>query len=668
MLYLFGLLVAALFILFGIDDLVWDIGSFFRSRFKKKDQIIRMADLDDTAPKLLAIIIAAWKEDAVLDAVVTNLIATAQYPRSMYHVFLGVYPNDEKTIAVAQGLEAKFPNVHMVANENAGPTCKADNINAVFRAIKTFEAGRGWVFKGFVIHDSEDVVHPLEFKMENYLLDRHDAMQFPVFPLQQMPRLKNLFPNLTVGTYADEFAENHFHTMVARNRSAAFVPSAGTGFALSRKLVEELAFENIFPEDSLTEDYKFSLTLKKRGYHLYYVLESIERLRDDGSVVREFVSTRSRFPSTFKTAVRQKTRWIYGITMQSFRFRDIFARNEMNFVQRYSLYKDWKAKFGNLMIFFGYIVFTYFIVSFFITLPVMYPKGSLSWYLCVLLTIMMFERQWMRAAAIKNIYGWKSTCIACFLPPVLPLRLVWGNIINFCATVRAWKQRFFGIGKSKSRKKRAPGRQSWDKTDHAFLEEDVLRRFHRNIGDVLLEKKLVAPKDLRSALQTAKEEGVPVGTILLTRESVTEEQLLQALAHVHHTVYAPLEKLPLPRNLMGFDRSLLYRILAYPLLEIGEILTVAISAQSPANARERLAAISGKTVEIAYSTKKEILRALYETEENTAPENTLDTEPANPGNSPQMDAEQALLALIYGQKQDRKTISVLKEMGLLSTG
>jgi len=45
---------------------------------------------------------------------------------------------------------------------------------------------------------------------------------------------------LTVGTYADEFAENHFITMVGRSSTGAFIPSAGTGFVTSRKTIDSL--------------------------------------------------------------------------------------------------------------------------------------------------------------------------------------------------------------------------------------------------------------------------------------------------------------------------------------------------------------------------------------------------------------------------------------------
>lgn len=658
MIYYLGLIVALLFILFGIDDLIWDVVFFFKSRFRKDDDKIPMDELDNTVPKLLAVIVAAWQEDAVLYDVISNLIETAQYPRSMYHIFVGVYPNDDATIGVVRKLETEFPNVHCIINKNPGPTSKADNINHVFRSIKLFEDERGWEFSAFIVHDSEDIVHPYEFKMENYLIDQYNALQFPVFPLQQMPKFRNVFSNMTVGTYADEFGENHFHVMVARDHTEAFVPSAGTGFALSRRLVEDMGFDRIFPEDSLTEDYKLSLTLKKRGHHVHYVLESVERLNNEGNVKREFVSTRSRFPSTFRTAVRQKTRWIYGITMQSFRFRDIFEGKEMTFVQRYSLYRDWKAKFGNLLTLAGYIIFIYFIMSLFFAIPLMYPMWSFSWYLCVVLTGMMIERQIMRAVAIKNVYGWKSMAIACLLPPVLPIRMVWGNIINFTATVRAWKQRLVGTAKKKKK-----GPQKWDKTEHEFLKKEELKRYQRNFGDVLLEKNLVTASELKSALERSREEKKYIGEVLKEQDRLSEENLLNALAHVQHTIAFPLNALRTRPKVGCFDFHFLEELNAFPLLETKDRFMIAISDESPDDAREKLAKAGGKKIEVVYSKPSDIREALAAV---AGGHDTGDSDSINelfPYG--RINGEQALLAILYGSKSNQPAKDILAMMGLI---
>lgn len=295
--------------------------------------------------------------------------------------------------------------MQLVINELAGPTTKTQNINYVIRKIKEFEKEKGWQFAALTVHDSEDVVHPFELRVKNYLLDEYDALQFPVFPIMKMPTLGNFFKTITTGTYADEFAENHFSTMVSRYAAKAFVPSAGTGFSLSRKTLESFGDEDVLPTNSLTEDYRLSLTLYQKGIRMYYVLERVPRINKNGKLIWDFVSTRSIFPDIFKAAVRQKTRWIIGITMQSFTLIDIFKIKGIPFSGRYSLYKDLKGKVGNLLVMVGYLVFIYFSASLFVPLERIYPNGSLSWYLSLAVMVMMIERQIFRSVAIYNVYG-----------------------------------------------------------------------------------------------------------------------------------------------------------------------------------------------------------------------------------------------------------------------
>jgi len=57
-----------------------------------------------------------------------------------------------------------------------------------------------------------------------------------------------------------------------------------------------------------------------------YVLDSIPRISHNNKIIFDYVSTRSMFPATFKAAVKQKTRWILGITMQSVKLKDVFQK------------------------------------------------------------------------------------------------------------------------------------------------------------------------------------------------------------------------------------------------------------------------------------------------------------------------------------------------------
>ncbi len=600
-----GLIVAAGFILFSIDDLIWDIVNIMRIiRFGKPDRL-PFEQLDAVPPKLLAVMVAAWHEDNVIWDVIENMLASLQYPQSMYHVFIGVYPNDEATIRVVRRLEAAHPNVHLVMNTRPGPTCKADNVNNIIRFIKRFEQEKKWRFSSVTIHDSEDVVHPYELKLTNYLLGSYDVLQFPVIPLQKMPTLKTVFEQMTIGTYADEFAENHYRTMGSREAMSAVVPSAGTGYALSHAILDSFGDAPIFPEDSLTEDYKLSLILAKKGFRTHFVLEKLPRLMDGGTIRWDYVATRSFFPDTFHTAVRQKTRWIYGITMQSFKLSEVFKPSAMGLAGRYSLYKDLKAKLSNLIVLPGYLVFAYYIASLFIGIPVMYPKHTLAYALCVFLTFMMVLRQFMRAVSIVNFYGLKSMAVSCLFPPLMPIRLVWGNIINITATLKAWKLYLLGVSVGKKHKKVA-----WSKTDHTFLQKSVLVRYHRNLGDVLLEKQFVDADNLLLALKASRKENVRIGEVLLREGLVTEAQLAQAVASVRHLPFVNDISAYTGGPAARFDDAALKRLMVYPILQTKTGYVLAVTEATDLHALPEALGLDPKDCRFVYTTKHGILAAL----------------------------------------------------------
>ena len=599
-LYAIGFTLVTIYILTGIDDFVWDIATLVR-RIRGGDKRLDMRQLDAVPHKLLAVLIAAWHEENVLGDVIDNIIASSQYPQSMYHIFLGIYPNDVATREVAAKLEKKYPNVHMIINCEPGPTSKAQNINHMIRELKEFERKAKWRFASITIHDSEDVVHPYEFKVTNYLLDTHDLLQFPVFPLIKKPTLANFFENITTGTYADEFAENHYTTMRNRCNLGVFVPSAGTGYVISKKLLDSFADEDVLPRDSLTEDYRLALTFFEKGLHTYYVLERVPRVREDNTIVWDYIATRSMFPNTFKTAVKQKCRWVLGITMQSVSFRAIMKNKQLSLAARYSLYKDQKSKISNLFSFIGYPVLIYFLVSLFVpNMTPIFPKYSPSWYMSLGVMVLMFERQIFRGFAIYNVYGLRSLFFACLFPPIISLRVIWGNMINLVATIHAYKQSIFGNQNVAAPKAEAPGKKqpvipatgakklAWAKTDHSFLDESTLMRYRRRLGDVLVEKGYLSLNQLKHALQDTDGRGRLMGTYLLDKKIIEEEQLLTALSQINAKTYVDigsLDQYDLNQFAKTFDEKLLDELLVVPLLKTGEGFVVAFCENSSKDAK-----------------------------------------------------------------------------------
>jgi adsorption protein B len=629
LLYIMGYILVVLYILFGFDDFIWDIITLFRKRGYKKNHI-ELSELESSPPKMLAVMIGAWHESNVIKNVVENLIASTNYPISMYHVFVGVYPNDSATIRQVEILEKEFSNVHMVINDKKGPTSKAQNLNYVIRQIKKYESANHISFASFTIHDSEDVIHPYELLMTNYMIDKHDAIQFPVFPIISMPKFKNFFKNITTCTYADEFAENHFSTLVGRYVTGAFVPSAGTGFALSRKTILSFGDEDVLPANSQTEDYKLSLILYEKGIQMHYILEKIPRVTHNFKIKYDYITTRSLFPNTYKSAIKQKTRWIYGITMQSARLRDVLFNNNLSVAGRYSLYKDLKAKYGNLIIFFGYIIMIYWIASFFMNLPPVYVKGTVPYYLCFIVTGMMILRQFYRAIAITNVYGFRSMFFACLFPPLFPIRLIYGNIINFVSTVKAYEQKYF-FEETKKRKEKNKDKDKregeykktrvikWAHTDHEFLDFEILKRYHRNLGDTLLMKGYVDPDTLLDSLTSALELHQRIGTYLLNKKIINETQLMDALATTQHRVFIDnntIKKIIHSKLINKKDIKFYEDNHVVPLLRREDTIIFGITNDTVEDIKDILSKYYGVNVYTVYITKTALNNALNHVYEN----------------------------------------------------
>ena len=672
-LYVIGYILVVLYLLFGIDDFVWDFITLFRKRSYKKNQF-KIKNLEKTPPKLIALMIGCWHESKVIKGVVENIINNTNYPLSMYHIFIGVYPNDYETIKEVEKLQKEFSNVSMVINIEEGPTSKAQNLNCIIRHIKEYEKTNGIEFSAFTVHDSEDAVHPYELLVTNYMIDKHNALQFPVFPIIEFPKLSNFFKNITTNTYADEFAENHFSTLVGRYASGGFVPCAGTGFSLSRKTIMSFGDDDVFPSDSLTEDYLLSLSLYEKGIQMYYILEKIPRVDSSMKIKYDYISTRSIFPNSFKKAVKQKTRWIYGITMQSAKFSKIFKKNKkMKVAGRYTLYKDLKAKYGNLIIILGYSVMIYWLLSFFINLLPVYVKGTFPYYLCFVVTGMTIIRQIYRGIALYHVYGFRSMFFGCLLPPLFPIRLVYGNIINLVATLKAYKLKFNSRKKeekdkvkyfmNKNKKRVKPIMVKWSHTDHEFLDSKVLARYHRNLGDTLLIKETITPKKLRESLEFKIGR---LGDYLIDKNIIKEEELIDALATSQNRFYLNEEeakKIVDSSLIEKYGREYLKSIKVVPIVSSRSSIIFGVCNSTYKNIIEILKRKYKKNIYIVYMTEHTInalLRKGYSNKNNKFIETTK-LYKAN-----KISSEQFIIVVKYSLFMKTSEEEILKYIGLLN--
>ena len=521
------IIVSLIFLVSGLDDLFIDACYFFRGLYRRlfirpKYELLTEEKLLQQPEQLIAIMLPAWDESAVIRPMLLNIMRSLDYHN--YHIIVGTYPNDLDTQREVELVREQHKHVHRITCPNNGPTNKADCLNWIYQGIKLLEKEQHLRFEIFVMQDCEDVIHPLCYKLLNCLFPPNDMVQLPVHSL---PRK---WYEITAGHYIDEFAQLHLKDLIVREMLNKSIPAAGVGCAFSRRAFETIAASNknqLFSIHSLTEDYDFGFRLKQHGLKQSFVNFSVPRTimktniwthKSCQRTTQELVCIREYFPSTIKAAVRQKSRWVVGIALQGWANLGWSG----DFWTKYMLYRDRKALITNLVNVLGYyVVFTVLAVRVTIWLnpeayryPPLLQKGTWVWYMVMINFCLVIERVVMRMYCVQRLQGWQQALLSAF-------RMIWGNVINFAATCRAIKlyARYLSTGKL----------ITWDKTAHVFPSEAELQTFRRKLGAVLLEKRLITITQLEEALNRQKQQHRLLGTILLDMGVIKEDDLEQAL-------------------------------------------------------------------------------------------------------------------------------------------
>lgn len=333
--------IAILILFFLLDDLIIDITAFI---YRLKPEPISKSILEKEDSSLpLAIMIANWKESEVLEYMVKGNFLNMPSKEKTY-IFLGVYPNDLETKEIALKLSREIPNVIAVINPLKGPTYKGQMLNVVIDEIFNTEKKLGLLFEGFILHDSEDVLSPLQTQLYRYALSDNDFIQTPVLSLP----LKST--DFVGGTYLDEFAEMHTKELLVRQYLGASLPSAGVGTCISRSLIRKIMFEqggDLFLPNSLTEDYNLGLLTKSFDFNSGFLCHFLE-----GDSCKKIIGTREYFPNEIWSSVKQKTRWVTGISFQGYQKFGWFG----NFWEHYFLWRDRRGPVGALIVVNSFVI------------------------------------------------------------------------------------------------------------------------------------------------------------------------------------------------------------------------------------------------------------------------------------------------------------------------
>lgn len=426
----------------GLDDLLVDLIYIARrlySAVPSRWPIDRLPCVP--TPGRLAVFVAAWDEVAVIGDMLTS--ALARFDHAGYRLYVGTYPNDPGTIDAVARVAETDPRIRMVVLPHDGPTTKADCLNTLWRALIADDAREGATTKAVILHDAEDLVHPLELQVFDRLIDSHAVVQIPVLPL--------ISPHgrLVSGTYADEFAETHAKQLVVRGTLGAGLPLAGVGCAIAMPMLARIAAMRggvPFDSESLTEDYELGLWIAELGGRGIFA-------RVEESPGGPVVATRAYFPDTVETAVRQKARWMIGIALAGWD-RTGWARVRA-IGDHWMRMRDRRAPLAVLIMATAYLAMLGWAVSILLHLvtrsALLSPGRMLGWLIATNAALLGW-RLAMRMAFTTRVYGPREGLWA------IP-RLLVGNYISLFAARRA-VIRYVGMLRG------AP--PVWDKTAHVF--------------------------------------------------------------------------------------------------------------------------------------------------------------------------------------------------------
>lgn len=426
----------AFWILFnGLDDLILNVLWLWTWLFGKAI----VFPCEPVPERPVAIFVPLWHEHRVIRHMVEHNISSQKF--SAFHFFIGAYPNDGPTLAALSDLETRHPQVHIAECPHAGPTSKADCLNWIYQRMLLYEEEHGIRFETIITHDAEDLIHPEALRLIDFFTREYGMVQIPVLALPTR------WHELTHGVYCDEFAQFQFRDMPVRNRVGGFIPSNGVGTGFSRQAIEALAAAHsnrIFEPTCLTEDYENGYRVHRLGFkQLFIPLTKI-----DGS----FAATREFFPRFYTAAVRQRTRWNTGIALQSWEYHGIHETA----AQLWWFWRDRKALLNNLLTPVvqaltlygsGTLAFSVFTHSTW-ALANLFPV-SVNWSLALIALLHLT----IRAISSARIYGWGFAAAT-------PLRIVWGNWINFVASLSAVHR--YAVSKATDKP------LVWLKTEHAY--------------------------------------------------------------------------------------------------------------------------------------------------------------------------------------------------------
>jgi hypothetical protein len=140
----------------------------------------------------------------------------------------------------------------------------------------------------------------------------------------------------------------------------------------------------------------------------------------------------------------------------------------------------------------------------------------------------------------------------------------------------------------------------------------AFRRFtSKQLGELLLERRIINSKQLNEALEVQRQRGGLIGEILVELGYAKEEQIAQALTAQYGFPYLPLTNYDIdPEVIKLIPENVAKQYCLIPIDKIGNGLTIAMSNPLNIQAIEDIELVSGCSVQAFVSTTTDIREAI----------------------------------------------------------
>jgi adsorption protein B len=263
----------------------------------------------------------------------------------------------------------------------------------------------------------------------------------------------------------------------------------------------------VFDQSSLTEDYDIGIQIHLAGLaQLFFPLER---------GARGFLATREYFPRKVRTAIRQRTRWITGIALQSWERHGWRG----SWRTRYWFWRDRKGLLTNPLSLLTNLLFLAGVTDWFVSLSLHRPwlfavanPGVVR--LCLATACFQVFRLFLRSVCVARIFGFG-------MGVTVTLRCFHTNFVNCAASMCALKNYALSRLHRKS--------LSWEKTDHSYPVRAAEDPHRVDLNEVLVNCGYV-PEAKLAAARARLAPGEDLADFLLANRLVSEHDLCRAMS------------------------------------------------------------------------------------------------------------------------------------------